>query len=262
MEEQDAPAGSAYDLRAHGHVPHSRAETESSLIRNALAECAATFGTERARFVRRISAGGWYVHALQNGSLITHHADQAEIAMAWMVGLSRFPIRVTKPRVTQADGSGVRPIAVASYLGIPVLCRDHLVGVIELAGNVKGDLGRTLERLSSDFATFGERLTHDPALRATQLIDLDAECWLDGGFWRTGEIDISADEWAVLSAIGERGLLSEVAASVRLPEEQLIDVTRQLVVCGIASARATTRVLADDRERYQFAASVAAGSGM
>ncbi|HEX2281708.1 MAG TPA: hypothetical protein VHG52_08095, partial [Thermomicrobiales bacterium] len=143
----------------------------------------------------------------------------------------------------------------------PVLCRDLFVGVVELAGSIRGDLERTLDQLSPDLTAFGERLTHDPALRSPQLLDMDVECSISGGFWSKGDIEMTADEWMVLSAIGSRGTLRDVSRSVPLPEERLIDVTRGLVARGIASARATTRVLVEDRERHELAATIAADGG-
>ena len=255
------PIDPGYRLRLPGRVSDSQDRSESDLIAGVLTRFTSTFGTERARFVRRMPAGDWQVHTLQNGTLSTHPADHAEIAMAWMVGLSRFPIRVTRPRVTQPDGGGVRPIAVTSYLGIPVLCGDHLVGIVELAGSVKADLERTLERLSADLTLFGKRLTHDPAIRASQQIDLDVDCRLDGGFWSTEDLDLDADQWAVVRAIGRRALLREVLEVTHLSEERLIETTRALVARGIVSVRASTRVLATEPAHARIPAGFAADGG-
>lgn len=243
-------------------VSRQSINVEIPLILQTLSHCAATFGTERSRFVRHTEGGEWIVHTLQQHTIITHQADQAEIAMAWTVGLSRFPTRVTRPRVTFADGSGMRPIAVTSYFGIPILCQDHFVGVIELAGNVSGDLERTLDVLTVELTRFGDRLTHDPALRGEQHIDLDVACELDGGFWSPNEVSLSDDEWAVLSTMGAPVALSEIVPGVSLTEEQLLAVTQALIARGLVTARARTRVLANEQAtRYSRSGLVVTGEG-
>ena len=224
---------------------HPSVRSESALILETLQKCAATFGTERARFLRHAPGGEWQVHSIQHDALRIHQADYAEIAMAWTVGLSRFPIRVMRPRVTEPDGGSVRPIAVTTYFGIPVLCADHFVGVIELAGNVSGDLVRTLETISDDLQRFGERLIHDPSLRAPQHIDLECECWLDGGCWASGEIWLTGDQWLVLSQLGDPEPLSSIAARLPFGDDELIELVRGLVRLGVVTVRAATRSLAD-----------------
>ena len=221
--------------------------------------CSTTFGTERARYIRQLQSGEWQVHSLKSDLVVTHQADYAEIAMAWAVGLSRFPIRVTRPRITDLDGGSVRPIAVTTYFGIPVLCGDHLVGVIELAGNVAGDLLRTLETVAVELERFGNRMIHDPSLRAPQQIDIECECWIDGGCWSHGRIEITSDEWRLLSEIGEPELLSSVADRVDCSDSELIDLVRSLVSRGVVSVRATTRVLPDPAEIDHNNDCVAAG---
>lgn len=224
------------------------------IILDALAQCAEAFGTERARFMRQGPDGEWIVHSLHQGSMTSHTADQAEVAMAWMVGLSRFPIRVTRPRVTQLDGSGTRPIAMTGYLGIPILCQNQFAGVIELAGSVTGDLERTLDRLGETLARLGYRLIHDPSVRAAQHVDLDVECGLAGGFWSPNEITLEEDEWAVLSVMGPSAPLHEIAARVPLPDDQLIEVIHSLVSRGLVSVRASTRILSRHDPVYSLAA--------
>jgi hypothetical protein len=234
---------------------------ESDVIHEVLKLCASAFETDRARFIRQLSTGDWQVYSIQRDFLRTHQADYAEISMAWAVGLSRIPARLSRPRVTQPDGEGIRPIAVTSYVGIPVLCRDHFVGVIELAGNVKGDLERTIERLSGPLERFGNRLTHDPSLRATQLIDLDVECWLDGGCWSSGSIDLDADEWALLAAMDCPAPLRRVVDRLPFTSERSIDVVRSLVARGVVSVRASTRPLVDAQEPDDMYNAVAASGG-
>lgn len=232
---------------------------EADLIRDTLLLCARTFGTERARFIRQLSAEEWQVHSLKNDTLFNHRADYAEVSMAWAVGLSRFPIRKTRPRITDLEGGGVRPIAVTTYFGIPVLCGDHLVGVIELAGNIGGDLLRTLETLAADLDRFGKRLTHDPSLRAPQFIDLQSECWIDGGCWASGEIDLSPDEWKLLSEIGAPEPVAAIAARVDFPDERVLELIRMLVGRGVVTVRASTRALAEFTESHAGQDCIAAG---
>ena len=263
--EHDLPAYNMTDPEFSENSSNAPRRTSSSaempIIVDALRQCATMFGTQRARFMRQLPDGDWTVHTLHQGSATSHIADQAEIAMAWMVGLSRFPIRVTRPRVTQPDGSGVRPIALTSYLGIPVLCQNHFAGVIELAGSTKGDLERTLDLLSETLVCLGYRLTHDPAVRASQHIDLDVECGLDGGFWSPNEITLDAEEWAVLSVLGSPAVLRDVAASLSYPDGRLIDVVHSLVSRGLVSARATIRTLSEESDSARIPAEVALDGG-
>lgn len=222
-----------------------RLRAESDLIRDTLMLCVQAFGTERARFIRQLTDGAWQVHALKNDALFSHRADYAEVSMAWAVGLSRFPIRVNRPRITDLGGGSVRPIAVTTYFGIPVICGDHLVGVIELAGNIGGELLRTLDTLAADLNRFGKQLTHDPSLRATQFVDLESECWIAGGCWVSGDVELSADEWAVVVEISEPEPLRAVLSRVDLDEERFLDTVRRLVGCGVVALRASTRALSE-----------------
>jgi hypothetical protein len=238
---------------------HVRDRDESVLILETLQTCAATFGTERARFLRQVPGGEWQVHSIQQDMLVTHRADYAEIGMAWAVGLSRFPIRVMRPRVTNPDGGNVRPIAVTTYFGIPVLCADHFVGVIELAGNVSGDLVRTLETISGDLERFGNRLVHDPSLRAPQHIDMECECWIDGGCWTSGEIDLSSDEWRVVWEVGNFASLPGIAERLSISEEELVCLVRGLVSKGVMTVRAATRSLVEHDDIFHQQIGMAAG---
>lgn len=234
---------------------------ETPIIVDTLRQCAATFGIERARFMRQLPAGEWVVHTLHQDSMTSHTADQAEIAMAWMVGLSRFPIRVTRPRVTQPDGSGIRPIAMTSYLGIPVLCQNRFAGVIELAGSFKGNLERTLDLLSETLVRLGYCLIHDPSIRGSQHIDLDVECGLDGGFWSPNEITLGAEEWTVLSAMGPPTVLRDVASTLPYSDGDLIDVVQGLVSRGLVSVRAAPRTLSEKRDSPRVPAGVSLNDG-
>ena len=222
---------------------------EADLILDVLIRCAETFATNRARFIRELPNGEWQVYSMKGESLFTHMADYAEIGMAWAVGLSRFPMRVTRPRITAPDGSAVRPIAVTSYFGIPILCADHFVGVIELAGSIGNDLERTLDRLRDTLQHFGTMLTHDPSLRLPQLVDMECECWLDGGSWTHPTIELDADEWTLLAALCEPPTLRALAEHLPFTDERLIQIVRSLVRRGMLSVRAATRSLAESTER-------------
>ena len=268
MAVHDLPAEMADNLAEFPAVTHvaaipqpRRDSSESDLIHNMLARCARTFGTERARFIRQLPGSRWQVHAIQHqdGPLITHFADHAEIAMAWAVELSRFPMRVTRPRVTQPDGSGVRPIAVSSYFGIPVLCGDHFVGVIELAGNVSGELERALETLRVDLQMFGNRLTHDSSIRATQHVDPECECWLDGGYWSRSTCDVTSEEWRFLAQLGEPSQLQSVADRLSISGEEAVNLARALLGRGLVLVRASTRPLEEPAMSGDGSVETAAG---
>lgn len=241
----DDPLFSDYALSSiRRKVPNA----DMTVIVDALSRCSTAFGTDRARFMRQTAGDGWTVHTLHQGSVTSHPADQAEIAMAWLVGLSRSSVRVTRPRVILPDGGGVRPISTTSYLGVPVVCQNHFAGVIELSGSDVDDLDRVLGRLDDTLASLGYCLIHDPAIRAPRHIDLDAKCRLDGGFWSRSEVTLDADEWSVLSLVGSSTSLRDAVASLTLSEERLIDVVHSIVSRGLVSVRATTREIshADD----------------
>lgn len=247
---EEVARNSAMDATATAVKRSTRPSScEADLILDVLTLCADTFATSRARFIRELPGGEWQVYSMKGDSLFTHMADYAEIGMAWAVGLSRFPMRVTRPRITAPDGSAVRPIAVTSYFGIPILCADHFVGVIELAGNISNDLERTLERLRATLQNFGTMLTHDPSLRLPQLIDMECECWLDGGSWTRPRIELDSDEWVLVAALREPTLLRALVEDMPFTEERLVEMVRSLVGRGMLSVRASTRSLAENSER-------------
>ncbi|HUH06543.1 MAG TPA: GAF domain-containing protein, partial [Egibacteraceae bacterium] len=134
-----ADAGPGVDPSSH--VAHSREE----FISETLDWCAELFRSQRARFVRPTESGGWIVYTRQNNVLSTHEADYAEAAMARAVGLGRHPLVVTRPRVTRPGTTDLRPISVSSYLGIPLISQDRLVGVIECAGEARPDIEAALQ---------------------------------------------------------------------------------------------------------------------
>lgn len=267
--ERELPAQPANSLNEPGFSEYALAaarrkfsNAELPIIIDALSQCATAFGTDRARFIRQTADGEWVVYTLHQDSVSSHSADQAEIAMAWLVGLSRFPIRVTRPRVTYPDGSGIRPIAVTSYVGIPILCQNHFAGVIELAGSDTNDLERVLARLSDSLALLGYCLVHDPALRAPQHIDLDVECGLGGGFWSQNEMVLTPDEWSVLSLIGSPIVLRDAVSSLTLSDGRLIDVIRVLVSRGLVSVRASTDPLTDASDTRRPSSRIVRGDSL
>lgn len=206
-----------------------------ALILDVLRQCASTFGIQRARFLRQTAGGSWQVHALQQEALVSHMADYAESAMGWTVALSRFPLRVTRPRITSPTGEQVRPIAVTTYLGIPVLCGDLLVGVIELAGRIDGDPAQQVDALSGIIADLGNRLVHDPQLQPLPVVSLDSECRLDGGNWSGGEIELSPREWEVVSAIAGSESLSALADRLDLSPHEVVATVNDLAVRGLVA---------------------------
>lgn len=201
-----------------------------ALILDVLRQSASTFGIQRARFLRQTAEGVWQVHAMQQDKLITHTADYAESAMGWTVALSRFPLRVTRPRITSPSGENVRPIAVTNYLGIPVLCGDLVVGVIELAGRMDGDPAQQVDSLAGIIADLGLRLAHNPQFQPQPELDLSSECHLDGGTWVDGDIYLSENDWTVVSALAGGEPLSTLAARLDLSEDDLLTT-----VCDLAS---------------------------
>lgn len=210
----------------------SRQDPVMVLIQATLDECAATFGTQRARFLRHLANGTWQVYAIQQGKLTTHAADYAEASMAWAVALSRFPVRASRPRVSSPDGSNVRPIAVTTYFGIPVLCGDQIAGVIELGGQIDGDPGDHGEAMAERLAIFGTRLLHDPGLRTRgEQTEPACECRIAGGNWFSGQVELSDDEWTFLVALNGTESLTAIA------ERAGMDIAAAGVVAASLAAR-------------------------
>lgn len=210
-----------------------------ALVLDVLRQCAATFGIPRVRFLRQNPAGDWIVHTMQQDTLITHTADYAESAMGWMVALSRFPLRVTRPRITSPGGEHVRPIAVTNYLGIPVLCSDQVVGVIELAGKIDGDPSHQVEAVSGIIADLGRRLMHDPEMQPCPVtLGPDTRCSLAGGKWGDVDIDLSPDVWTIASTISPGEQIAAIASRLDWPEETVISTVSELVAMGLIAVQA------------------------
>jgi hypothetical protein len=201
---------------------------EQRLIAELLTWCGEAFETGRARFVRRLTDGRWTVHSLLRGALIAQPTDQADVAMAWLVGLSRQPLRAFRPRLTALDGQRIRPIAVTTYLGIPVICQDEFLGVVEMAGNIPADLDGILREAKARFAIFAERLVHDRSLRGEPAIDLNTEIELRGGLGNEALIEFSQEEWRLVSQVHGPSRLGDIASSADLPAEEALAVAHAL----------------------------------
>lgn len=237
--------GSDSPLRTTGLLRRwTTSQTEQQIVQATLEWCSEVFGTPRARFVRRYPDGSWMVHSVVQGKLVGQAADRAEIAMAWMVGLTRHPLRVTRPRVTTFDGAGVRPIAVTNYLGIPIICRDEFMGVIEAAGNVKPEADMLLPLAEKRLQAFAERLVHDPALRFDPLVDADTLCELGGGSPNLHTINLTGRELALLDALDGPLRLGDLAAHTGYSVAEVLDIAHGLVSRSLVSLRAPTRLLA------------------
>ncbi len=214
------------------------AETQEEFIAQTLNWCAELFGASRARFIRPLETGAWIIYTRQSGSVLTHMADQAEIAMAYTVGLSRQPLIVTRPRISKIDGSGLRPIALKSYLGIPIVCQDRLIGVIEFAGDVRSDMESALYSAASRLANVGERLLFDPGLRRKRgAIAAETSVVLSGGVWARGDIIISPEEFTFLAAISCPTTIADIAAAAGLDTDRAISMADDLIERGLIEAR-------------------------
>lgn len=205
--------------------------------------CSQQFGTPRPRFVRLLTEDSWIVQTIVQDKIVVQPADWAEIAMTWTVGLSRRPLRVTRPRVSMVGTDGLRPIAVTNYIGIPVLCRDQLVGVIEMAGQILPDVELALARAEERLSRFAERLVHDASLRAEPLMTADTECELAGGFATVDRIVLAPEEWDFVIALDGPMRLADIAERAGIDEDRVSDVARSLVRRGLIAARTPTHML-------------------
>ncbi|HYI14969.1 MAG TPA: GAF domain-containing protein [Thermomicrobiales bacterium] len=215
------------------------AETQEEFIAQTLNWCAELFGASRARFIRPLDSGTWIVYTRQNDSVLTHMADQAEIAMAYTVGLSRQPLVVTRPRISKIDGSGLRPIALKSYLGIPIVCQDRLIGVVEFAGDVRPDMESALYSAAPRLANVGQRLLFDPGLRRKRgAITPDTSVALSSGVWARGNIVITPEEMTFLAAITGPMPLATIATAANLDTGRTLTVADELIERGLIEPRA------------------------
>jgi hypothetical protein len=217
--------------------------SDQRFVAETLEWMAAQLGTKRTRFVRLLPSGIWIVQTVVQGKIVAQPADRAEIAMAWAVGLSREIYCASRPRVTTFDGSGIRPIAVTSYIAIPVLCQQGLSGVIEAAGELRPDAERVARAASGRLSEFATRLMFDPGLRAEPHVTLETECEISAGLGSSSFVSISDAEWAFVSSISGPMKLGELAARSGLSEEQVLDIARALVARGLITLRTPTGVL-------------------
>lgn len=211
-----------------------QARTREELIAQTLGWCADLFGASRARFIRPMPSGDWVIYTRQQESVLTHMADWAEIAMAYTVGLSRQPIVVNRPRISRIDGSGLRPIALKTYLGIPVICQDRLVGVVEFAGDVRPDIDSALYSAMPRLANAGERLIFDPGLeRRPQAIGPDTRISLTAAVWSRGDITITPEELSLLAAITGPTTVASAASIANLDIERAIELASGMLNRGL-----------------------------
>lgn len=214
------------------------AETQEEFIAQTLGWCAELFGASRARFIRPLESGAWIVYTRQQekAAVLTHLADHAEIAMAYTVGLSKQPLVVTRPRIAKLDGSGLRPIALKSYLGIPIVCQDRLIGVIEFAGDVRPDMESALYSAAPRLANVGERLLFDPGLRRRRAAITSAtSVSLSGGVWARGDIVITPDEMTFLAAISGTMTVAAIASAANVAPDRALEMTNQLIERGLVA---------------------------
>jgi len=212
------------------------AGTQEEFIAQTLNWCAELFGASRARFIRPLESGAWIVYTRQNASILTHLADEAEIAMAYTVGLSRQPLVVTRPRISRIDGSGLRPIALKSYLGIPIICQDRLVGVIEFAGDVRSDMESALYSAAPRLANAGTRLLFDPGLQRRPSVTADTVVQLAGGIWSRGDIVITPAEFHFLAAITDHMTVASAAEAADIEIDEAVARAGELIDRGLLEA--------------------------
>lgn len=221
-------------VRAHDALLWAKQE---AFIAETLDWCADLFRTSRARFIRPLDAGTWIVYTRQGDSVVTHAADYAEIAMAYTVGLGRNPLLVTRPRISRADGTALRPIALTSYLGIPVVCQDRLVGVVEFAGEVRSDFERALDDALPRLQTAGQRLLFDPVLNARIDVTPETFCTLDAFVWTVSSVSMSAEELAFASQIIGPTTVSDAAAAADLEVDVAVSIARRLAERGVLAVQ-------------------------
>lgn len=223
--------------RATSEADSTGAKRQEGLISETLEWCCELFGTSRARMIRPLEAGRWVVYTRQREALMTHAADYAEIAMAYTVGLSRQPLAVTKPRVSHADGTNLRPIALTGYLGIPVVCQDRLVGVVELSGEIRPDMDMALHNAVPRLQSIAERLTFDPALARPVAISRDSIIELSSSIWTSGEIVLTEDDMVLLATIDGPMALADAARTAELPDERAAEIAASLASRGLIAVQ-------------------------
>lgn len=218
-------------------------ESDQRYVAETLNWIAGELGAKRPRFVRLLPSGIWIVQTVVQGKIVAQAADRAEIAMAWTVALGREVYTAARPRVTTFDNSGIRPIAVTSYIGIPVVCQEGIAGVIEAAGELRPDAERNARNASGRLGEFATRLMFDPALRAAPRITLETECEITSGLALAGYGPLSRDEWTFLITLRGAMTLQELADAAGFDEEQVMALAGALVSRGLITLRTPTGVL-------------------
>lgn len=208
-------------------------ETESDLIAATLAWAARRFGAQAARFLRPSANGGWRVITWMHDSISLHAADHAEIAMAWNVALGRQRLLVDRPRVSAPDGSGLRPIATRRYIGTPVICQDRILGIIEVAGDLRPDLETASLAAQPEFDRFALRLAFDPSLHPTPPLTLETSVQLSGGAWIDPHITLTPDDLRVVSPISGPTTLGTLTSASGLEPERVRDIVLALLRLGL-----------------------------
>jgi hypothetical protein len=204
------------------------------LIGQTLTWLAEQFGTRSARLLRPLASGGWLVTTHRRNGMLTYQADEFEVAMAWMVALGRLPLTVTRPRVTQRDGTGVRPISAKTYLGLPLICQDDLVGVIELAGELQQDPDQMMQQAQARLSSLACRLVHDPELDdAEPELSLTMRVSLGGGIWCLGDVVLTTDDVRFLSVVQSLTILDDVREQSGLGAEVTLEIARALLRRGL-----------------------------
>jgi GAF domain-containing protein len=212
------------------------ARTQGEFIAQTLEWCSELFGASRARFIRPLESGAWVVYTRQKDkpSVLTHMADQAEIAMAYMVGLGKQPLVVTRPRISNNDGSGLRPIALKGYLGIPIVCQDRLIGVIEFAGDIRPDMESALYSAAPRLANVGERLLFDPGLHhRREPVTPNTRVVLAGSVWSRGDVVISPEEMSFLSVIAGPTTIAALTTAANLDLDRALAFANELIERGL-----------------------------
>lgn len=232
-----APAAEPVDLPPLPPMDEHVAATQDEFIAETLAWCAEMFGTTRVRFIRPLETGGWRVYTRQRDAVITHPADYAEVAMAYTVGLGKQPLLVTRPRISRIDGSGLRPIALTSYLGIPIVVQDRLIGVIEFAGEVRSDTETALYMALPRLINAGARMLYDPKLTQRPEIALETVLSLDAAIWTTGDIALSPDDLRFLAQINGSRAVVDVADASGVSHERAVELASELALRGLVSVR-------------------------
>jgi hypothetical protein len=217
--------------------------SDQRFVAETLEWIAGQLGAKRARFVRLLPSGVWIVQTVVQGKIVAQPADRAEIAMAWAASLSREPYSASRPRVTTLDGSGIRPIAVTSYIAIPVLCQEGLAGVIEAAGDLRPDAERIARNASGRLSEFAVRLMFDPGLRAAPRITMDTECEITSGLGSVNHIVLSSHEWTFVSCIRGTMHLSDILDATSFDEETVFELALGLVGRGLITLRTPTGLL-------------------